>query len=130
MIDDLGVEIYNKFVIIIVSTMWSIVFYIDHRGKSPPLDFINSLPVMEQAKIRNTLRLLREFGAQLSMPHAKHIDGKLWELRSGGVRLFYFTYINQQFVILHGNIKKSNKAPTNEIELALKRMKELNERKE
>ena len=110
--------------------MWSIVFYLDHRGKSPPLDFINSLPVMEQAKIRNTLRLLREFGTHLSMPHAKHIEGKLWELRPGGVRLFYFTYIDQQFVILHGYIKKSNKAPINEIELALNRMNEMNERKE
>lgn len=109
--------------------MWSIVFYLDQRGKSPPLDFINSLPMMEQAKIRNALRLLTEFGTQLTMPHARHIEGKLWELRPGSVRLFYFTYINQQFVILHGYIKKSNKAPTNEIELALKRMKEMNERK-
>jgi hypothetical protein len=31
--------------------MWSIVFYTDHRGKCPPLEFIEDLPVMEQAKI-------------------------------------------------------------------------------
>lgn len=30
--------------------MWNIVFYIDHRGKCPPLEFINKLPVMDQAK--------------------------------------------------------------------------------
>ena len=105
--------------------MWSIVFYTDHRGKCPPLEFIEELPVMEQAKIRNALRLLQEFGTNLSMPHAKPIQGKLWELRPGGIRLFYFAYIEQQFVILHGFRKQSQKAPGGEIEIALRRMQEL-----
>lgn len=99
--------------------MWSIVFYKDHRGKCPPLEFIEDLPVIEQAKIRNELRLLQEFGTNLSMPHAKPIQGKLWELRPGGIRLFYFAYIEQQFVILHGYRKQSQKAPGGEIEIAL-----------
>ncbi|MEN6623718.1 MAG: type II toxin-antitoxin system RelE/ParE family toxin [Smithella sp.] len=105
--------------------MWSIVFYKDHRGKCPPLEFIEDLPVLEQAKIRNALRLLQEFGTNLSMPHAKPIQGKLWELRPGGIRLFYFAYIEQQFVILHGYRKQSQKAPGGEIEIALRRMQEL-----
>ncbi len=90
--------------------MWNIVFYVDHRGKCPPKEFIEELPVMEQAKIRNVLRLLQEFGSNLSMPHAKQIKGKLWELRPGGVRLFYSAYSGQQFVILHGYRKQSQKA--------------------
>jgi len=105
--------------------MWNIVFYVDHRGKCPPREFIEELPVMEQAKIRNVLRLLQEFGSNLSMPHAKQIKGKLWELRPGGVRLFYFAYIEQQFVILHGYRKQSQKAPDREIEIAIRRMQEL-----
>jgi phage-related protein len=105
--------------------MWSIVFYKDHRGKCPPLEFIEKLPVMEQAKVRNALRLLQEFGTGLDMPHAKPIQGKLWELRPGGVRLFYFAYINQQFVILHGYQKQGMKAPEREIAAALRRMEEL-----
>jgi len=105
--------------------MWNIVFYVDHRGKCPPREFIEELPVMEQAKIRNVLRLLQEFGSNLSMPHAKQIKGKLWELRPGRVRLFYFAYIGQQFVILHGYRKQSQKAPGREIEIAMRRMQEL-----
>ena len=105
--------------------MWNIVFYVDHRGKCPPREFIEELPVMEQAKIRNVLRLLQEFGSNLSMPHAKQIKGKLWELRPWGVRLFYFEYIEQQFVILHGYRKQSQKAPDREIEIAIRRMQEL-----
>lgn len=105
--------------------MWSIVFYKDQRGKCPPLEFIEDLPVMEQAKIRNVLRFLREFGTHLGMPHAGPIQGRLWELRPGGIRLFYFAYIGQQFVILHGYRKQSQKAPDREIEIALRRMEEL-----
>ena len=105
--------------------MWSIVFYKDHRGKCPPLEFIEKLPVMEQAKVRNALRLLQEFGTGLDMPHAKPIQGKLWELRPGGVRLFYFAYINQQFVIVHGYRKQGMKASEREIAAALRRMEEL-----
>lgn len=105
--------------------MWNIVFYTDQRGKSPLLEFINHLQVMEQAKIRNALRLLREFGTDLGMPHAHHIQGKLWELRPGGVRLFYFTYSQDQFVILHGYRKQSMKAPEREIAIALCRIEEL-----
>lgn len=105
--------------------MWNIVFFVDHRGKCPPREFIEELPVMEQAKIRNVLRLLQEFGSNLRMPHAKQIKGKLWELRPGGVRLFYFAYIEQQFVILHGYRKQSQKAPDREIEIAMRRMQEL-----
>jgi phage-related protein len=105
--------------------MWSVVFYEDHRGKCPPLEFIDKLPVMDQAKIRNALRLLREFGTSLGVPHARPIQGKLWELRPGGVRLFYFAYIERQFVILHGYRKQGMKAPEREIAVALQRMEEL-----
>jgi phage-related protein len=105
--------------------MWSIVFYTDHRGKCPPLEFIEGLPMMEQAKIRNTLRLLKEFGTNLDMPHARSVQGKLWELRPGDIRLFYFAFNNQQFVILHGYRKQGTKAPDREIAMALKRMEEL-----
>ena len=83
--------------------MWKIVFYTDHRGKCPPLEFINDLPALDQAKIRNGLRLLREFG----------------------IRLFYFAILDQQFVILHGYRKQSNKAPASEIAIALRRLNEL-----
>lgn len=118
-------DYYNNIVIIKSANMWNIVFYIDHRGSSPPSEFIDKLSVVEQAKIRNAIRLLQEFGPRLGMPHTKHIQGKLWELRPGGIRLFYFAYIEQQFVILHGYRKQSMKAPEREITIALRRMQEL-----
>jgi len=105
--------------------MWKIVFYVDHRGKCPPLEFIKKLPVVDQARIRNAMRLLQEFGTKLGMPHARKIKGKLWELRPGGIRLFYFAHGNQQFVILHGCRKQSRKTPEREITVAMRCMRSL-----
>jgi phage-related protein len=105
--------------------MWQIHFYEDHRGKSPVLDFINGLAPMDRARVNNGLRLLEEFGIDLGMPHARRIEGRLWELRPGGNRLFYFLYTERRFVILHGFRKQSMKTPEKEIATALRRMKEI-----
>jgi phage-related protein len=105
--------------------MWQIYFYEDPRGKSPVLDFINSLSPMDRARVNNGLRLLEEFGIDLGMPHARRIEGRLWELRPGGNRLFYFLYTERRFVILHGFRKQSMKTPEKEIATALRRMKEI-----
>ena len=108
--------------------MWQIVFYGDHRSKSPVLEFINKLSAKDRAKISNDLRLLEEFGPNLGMPHARHIEGKLWELRPGDNRLFYFLYLDGKFVILHGFRKQTMKTPEKEIATALRRMNELLEK--
>jgi phage-related protein len=105
--------------------MWQIHFYEDHRGKSPVLDFISSLSPMDRARVNNGLRLLEEFGIDLGMPHARRIEGRLWELRPGGNRLFYFLHTERRFVILHGFRKQSMKTPEKEIATALRRMKEI-----
>jgi phage-related protein len=105
--------------------MWQIHFYEDHRGKSPVLDFINDISPMDRARVNNGLRLLEEFGIDLGMPHARRIEGRLWELRPGGNRLFYFLYTERRFVILHGFRKQSMKTPEKEIATALRRMKEI-----
>jgi len=105
--------------------MWQIHFYEDQRGKSPVLDFINGLSPMDRARVNNGLRLLEEFGIDLGMPHARRIEDRLWELRPGGNRLFYFLYTERRFVILHGFRKQSMKTPEKEIATALRRMKEI-----
>ena len=44
---------------------WRIVFYKDNRGRSPITDYLNALPVAEQAAAAEAFRLLREFGVSL-----------------------------------------------------------------
>jgi phage-related protein len=107
--------------------MWQIQFYEDHRGKSPVLDFIDGLSAKDRAKVNNAFRLLEEFGTDLGMPHARRIEGRLWELRPGDNRLFYFLYLKRRFVILHGFRKQSMKTPEKELATAERRMKEISE---
>ena len=59
-------------------------------------------------------------------PYVKPIKGKygkdLYELRikfAGDIaRIFYFTFHNNKFVLLHGFIKKTMKTPSGEIQKA------------
>ncbi|MDO8754884.1 MAG: type II toxin-antitoxin system RelE/ParE family toxin [Anaerolineales bacterium] len=108
--------------------MWQILFNEDHRGNNRALDYINSLSPRDKVKVSNTLRLLEEFGTALAMPHARHIEGKLWELRPDNNRLFYCLYNGKQFVVLHGFRKKTMQTPEKEIQIALRRMDELLEK--
>ncbi len=105
---------------------WTIEFYTDERGRSPVIEFINGLPARERARVRNVLRLLREFGVLLRLPHARPVSGYsgLWELRAGAIRLFYFAYMGRRFIILHAFHKKTQKAPKQEIATAERRRAE------
>jgi phage-related protein len=106
---------------------WRVGFYQNHRGQSPVLDFINHLPAQDRARIDTTVRLLKEFGTDLGMPHARSVRDRIWELRPGGIRLLYFAYVNHQYVILHGFRKTTQRTPDREIETAVRRMNEIME---
>ena len=107
------------------SGVWRVVFYKDSRGRSPIAEYLNALPIAEQAAAEEVFRLLREFGTALGMPHAKHISEKLWELRPGANRFFYFACIGRRFVILHAYRKQSQKTPAQELAVAERRLAEV-----
>jgi len=104
---------------------WRIFFYKDCRGRSPIAEYLNALPVAEQAAAEEAFCLLREFGISLGLPHAKHVSGILWELRPGANRFFYFAYVGRRFVILHAYRKQSQKTPPQELALAERRLAEV-----
>ena len=70
-----------------------------------------------------------EFGANLGMPHTRYIEKGLIELRikskEGIARVFYCTMVGKKIMMLHLFIKKSNKTPKKEIQIAMKRIKEV-----
>lgn len=102
--------------------MWNIIFYERENGKVPVQEFLQSLSRQQHAKAIHEIEILEQFGNALRMPHAKHIDGKLWELRikagSDISRIFYFIHIGNDIVLLHGFIKKTQKTPSGEIDKA------------
>lgn len=65
----------------------------------------------------------------LREPHVKHLEGKLWEMRligkDGIARALYVTALGRRVVIVRVFIKKTEKTPRAEMDLALQRAKEI-----
>jgi phage-related protein len=88
---------------------------------------IAALPADMQARF---LRLAERRGWKaLSEPHVKHLEGKLWELRLTGrdgiARALYVTAIGRRVIVVRAFVKKTQKTPRAEIELALRRAKDI-----
>ena len=113
-------------------------FYMKENGKIPVQDFLYSLNPKLRAKAFSDIELLKQLGTELREPYVKPIKGKdnkgLYELRikfsSDIARIFYFTYYDNKFVLLHGFIKKTMKTPQGEIKKARKYMKDYKRRSE
>ena len=93
------------------------------------LEELDRLPKDIQARFQRLFDLVEEMGqTALTMPHARHIQGPLWELRAKGrdgiARGLYVVITGKRVFIVRFFIKKTQKTPTNEIRLALKRFKE------
>lgn len=91
---------------------------------------IEALPDDMQAKYLHITRLIAELGLEnLSEPYVKHLDGKLWEMRLKGrdgiARALYVTAMGRRVIVLRAFVKKTQTTPRSEIELALRRAKEV-----
>lgn len=62
-------------------------------------------------------------------PHIKHVQGPLWEMRIKGKdgisRAFSVTATGQRVIVVRVFVKKTRRTPKREIDLALKRSKEV-----
>lgn len=91
---------------------------------------LGELPADMQASFVYISRLIEDFGLdRVREPHVKHVHGSLWEIRLKGrdgiSRALYVTAVGRRVVVVRVFIKKTQKTPNREIELALKRAKEL-----
>jgi phage-related protein len=91
---------------------------------------IADLPEDMQARFLRLADRMSQAGLEsLTETQAKHLQGKLWELRLSGrdgiARALYVTAVGQRIVVVRAFVKKTQKTPRAEIELALKRAKEV-----
>ena len=88
-----------------------------------------TLPATLQARYIGLTNRMLEFGPHLGLPHTDAFGGGLFELRLKGAegiaRVFFCTMIEQEIVMLHSFIKKTQKTPEKELKLAKQRMKEI-----
>ena len=65
----------------------------------------------------------------LGEPHVKHLEGKLWEKRLTGrdgiARALYVAVTGKRVIVVRAFVKKTQKTPHAEIELALLRAREV-----
>lgn len=108
---------------------WKIEFYKTKNGKSPIKEWLINLDTKTKVKVFKNIEMLKEFNITLKAPYVKPLEDKLYELRTkdskGIYRIIYFAYKSKTFYLLNGFIKKSQKTPRDEIELAKSRMKEI-----
>jgi len=92
---------------------------------------ILSLPDGLLARYLRFADMMIIYGSNLGLPHTKSLNNGLFELRlkskEGISRVFYCTKVGKNIVMLHSFVKKSQKIPKNEMDIALKRLREVKE---
>ena len=108
---------------------WKVEFYIDKHGSKPVQEWILSLEDKTKAVVLRNLDLLEQLGTGIREPYVKHLEEKLYEVRAkdykGIYRIIYFAHTGKRFVLLHSFVKKTQKTPRKEIDIAKQRMKEM-----
>lgn len=89
------------------------------------IEYLESLPKKERAKLQLAIKTTEEVGLQTAsrLLLVKKLDTNLYELRSRQGKTFqrglYFHVVGSDYVITHGFSKKTNKTPQKEINHAI-----------
>jgi len=103
-------------------------FYRSATGREPVLEWLRSLEQEDRRTIG--LDLMRvQFGWPIGMPLVRSLKDGLWEVRSSlpsqRIARLILCFHQKTLIVLHGFIKKTQKTPTEDLDLAKRRMKEV-----
>ena len=100
---------------------WEVVLYSNKDGRDSVLREIDDFGENDSVKVFKVVELLKKYGHAVLETHIKHIDEKIWEIKVDRYRVFYFLYENQHYILVRAFMKKTQKTPKREIEIAEKR---------
>lgn len=104
--------------------MYEAIFYDLPNGSEPALDFIKSLDVKMRAKLEKSIALLQQVGPELRLPYSEHLDDGIFEIRAKQgtniTRVLYFFFVGKKIILTNGFVKKTQKTPKKELDLAKK----------
>jgi phage-related protein len=91
---------------------------------------MDALPVDMRASFQRIVELIQSHGLErVHEPYVKHLEASLWEMRmkgrSGIARAIYVTAVGRRIVVVHVFVKKTQKTPRREMEIALRRAREV-----
>lgn len=102
---------------------WTITFYGDVKND------LLEMPPKILARMIRLLEMMEKHGAHLGEPHTKAMGNGLFELRAKakeGIGRGFFCYMEgERIMVLHAFVKKDQKTPKKELELAKARLQEV-----
>lgn len=105
--------------------MFELILYTEDDGSRPVEQFLDGLLPKLRAKVLSDMERLRTAGNTLREPQSKHLEDGIFELRTvqgnNIVRILFFYDRGRIVVLTNGFVKKQQRAPRREIELAIRR---------
>jgi phage-related protein len=103
-------------------------FYMTASGGEPVRAWLKGLQSEDRRIIGRDIATA-EFGWPVDMPLSRSLGRGLFEIRSnissGRIARVVFAVVDRRMVLLHGFVKKTQKAPKSDLDLATRRLKEI-----
>ena len=103
-----------------------VVFFKTETGNEPVREWLKELS-KEDCKVIGTDILTVQYAWPVGKPLVDNLGDGIWEVRSrldNRIARTLFAVVDQEIVLLHGFIKKQQRTPQDELELAKKRKKQ------
>lgn len=104
-----------------------VAFFATELGTEPVRDWLRALSREARKIIGEDIKTV-QFGWPLGMPLVRKLGKDLWEVRSkmdAGIVRVLFTVVGETMVLLHAFAKKSQKMPIHELNLARRRLQQV-----
>ena len=103
-------------------------FYATAGGVEPVRVWLKGLDLEDRKTIGKDIQKV-EFGWPIGLPVCQPLGNGLWEVRSdianGRIARVLFGFVDGTLVLLHGFIKKTQKTPPQDKDLALNRLRKI-----
>jgi len=103
-----------------------VVFFKTDSGNQPVREWLKELPKEDCKTIGADIQTV-QYAWPVGKPLVASLGDGIWEVRSrlsNRIARTLFALIKEEIVLLHGFIKKQQKTPANELDLAKKRKKQ------
>lgn len=113
---------------------YNVHFYETDDGAKPVESFLLGLDKKMRTKAIRLIEVLRDSGTSLREPYSKPLSDGIFELRiqvgNNATRILYFFCVGRNIILTNGFVKKTQKTPLAEIQIAKQRRADYLSRKE
>lgn len=110
-----------------VEVVLSVYFFQTEAGNEPVRQWLKELDASDRKAIGEDVKAV-QIGWPLGMPLVRKMGRDLWEIRihlHRRIARILFSVVGANMVLLHGFIKKSQETPTDDLDVAKDRLRQL-----